>query len=150
MDERRWLDLRELQLDMVLDLDVVIAPLYEDLDESPDFLLRGLVGDETPALDNLGDGVGQCFERRLVVEAQKHRDLRYGLGDVGVDGDLVLLEIFGDFDGAYFQLFEAQDDRERGTAVGKRDEVGDADRFDDGCSGDLVPDETVFHAVSGD
>lgn len=51
-----------LQLDMVHDLDVFLAALYEDLDESPDFLLGGLVCDQAPALDDFGDGVTQAFE----------------------------------------------------------------------------------------
>jgi len=39
------LNLRVLQLDVIHDIEVFPAPLYERLDKSPDFLLRGLVGD---------------------------------------------------------------------------------------------------------
>ena len=50
---------------MVHDLDVVLALLYEDLDESSHFLLRGLVGHQTPALDDFGYGVTQAFSEDL-------------------------------------------------------------------------------------
>jgi len=94
---------------MVLNFDVLPTLLYKDLDESADIILEGLVGDKTPALDDFGHGVGQGLGGRSVVEAEKHYDLRYGLGDAGVDGDLVFLEVFSDFHRAHFQLFEAQD-----------------------------------------
>lgn len=136
-------DLRLLQLDMVLDLDVVLALPYEDLDESSHFLLRGLVGHQTPALDDFGYGVTQAFQRGLVVQANEHHDLCDCSCDACADRNFILLQLFGNLSRVCLELFKSQDCLERMAAVRKRDKIAEAECLDDSGLGDPIPDETA-------